>query len=179
VCRQTRENFGINLINDISAGLLDEDMFGTVAKLGIPYIMMHMQGIPADMQESPDYDHVVDDLLQFFSDRVYKLRKLGLNDIIIDPGFGFGKTLEQNYLLLKELQSFQMFELPLMVGISRKSMIYKALETDPNHALTGTTAAHMAALMQGANLLRVHDVKAAAETVKIFNQIVNSPEQSV
>jgi dihydropteroate synthase len=179
VCRQTRENFGINLINDISAGLLDEDMFGTVAKLGIPYIMMHMQGSPADMQESPDYDHVVDDLLQFFSERVYKLRKLGLNDIIIDPGFGFGKTLEQNYLLLKELQSFQMFELPLMVGISRKSMIYKALETDPDHALTGTTAAHMAALMQGANLLRVHDVKAAAETVKIFNQIVNSPEQSV
>lgn len=179
VVRRTRENFGINLINDITAGLRDEEMFKTVSELGLPYIMMHMQGSPEDMQESPEYTHVVDDLLQFFSERVYKLRKLGLNDIIIDPGFGFGKTLEQNYVLLKELHSFQMFELPLMVGISRKSMIYKVLETDPEHALAGTTAAHMAALIQGAGLLRVHDVKEAADTVKIFNQIVNSPGRSV
>ncbi len=179
VCRRVRENFGVNLVNDISAGQLDPDMFGTIAKLGIPYIMMHMQGTPVEMQESPSYEHVVDDLLQFFSERVYKLRKLGVNDIIIDPGFGFGKNLEQNYLLVRELHAFQMFELPLMAGISRKSMIYKVLDTDPDHALTGTTAAHMAVLIQGANLLRVHDVKAASETVKIFSQIVNSPARSV
>jgi dihydropteroate synthase len=179
VSRRVRERFGINMINDISAGLLDPDMFSTVAELGIPYIMMHMQGTPPNMQESPEYANVVDDLLQFFSERVHKLRKLGVNDIIIDPGFGFGKTLEQNYLLVRELHAFQMFELPLMTGLSRKSMIYKVLDSDPDHALTGTTAAHMAVLIQGANLLRVHDVKAADETVKIFQQIVDSPARGV
>ena len=179
ISRRVRENFGINIINDITAGQWDPEMFATVAELGIPYIMMHMQGTPANMQESPEYTNVVDDLLQFFSESVHKLRKLGVNDIIIDPGFGFGKTLEQNYLLVRELHAFQMFELPLMTGLSRKSMIYNVLDSDPDHALTGTTAAHMAVLMQGANLLRVHDVKAAAETVKIFQQIVNSPARSV
>lgn len=179
VSRKVRENYGINMINDISAGHLDSDMFSTIAKLGIPYIMMHMQGRPDSMQEAPEYEHVVDDLLQFFSERVHKLRKLGVNDIVIDPGFGFGKTLEQNYHLVRELHAFQMFELPLMAGISRKSMIYKALDSDPEQALTGTTAAHMAVLIQGANLLRVHDVKAAAETVKIFQQIVDRPSHSV
>jgi dihydropteroate synthase len=179
VSRKVRENFGINLINDISAGLLDPEMFSTIAELGIPYIMMHMQGTPDSMQEAPEYEHIVDDLLQFFSERVHKLRKLGVNDMVIDPGFGFGKTLEQNYLLVRELHAFQMFELPLMAGISRKSMIYKALDSDPEQALTGTTAAHMAVLIQGVNLLRVHDVKAAAETVKIFQKIVDSPARSV
>jgi dihydropteroate synthase len=179
VSRRVRESFGINMINDISAGHLDPEMFAAVAELGIPYIMMHMQGTPADMQEAPDYENLVDDLLQFFSERVHKLRKLGVNDIIIDPGFGFGKTLEQNYHLVRELHAFQIFELPLMVGLSRKSMIYKALDTDPEHALTGTSAAHMAVLIHGANLLRVHDVKAAAETVKIFQQIVDSPVRGV
>jgi dihydropteroate synthase len=179
VSRRVRESFGINMINDISAGQQDPEMFATVAELGIPYIMMHMQGTPENMQESPDYENVVDDLLQFFSERVHKLRKLGVNDIVIDPGFGFGKTLEQNYRLVRELHAFQMFELPLMAGLSRKSMIYKVLESDPDHALTGTTAAHMAVLIQGANLLRVHDVKAAAETVKIFQKIVDSPVRGV
>ena len=179
ISRKVREHFGIQMINDISAGQLDPDMFATVAELGIPYVIMHMQGTPANMQESPEYSNVVDDLLQFFAERVFKLRKLGVNDIIIDPGFGFGKTLEQNYLLVHELSAFQMFELPIMVGISRKSMIYKSLDTDSDHALTGTTAAHMAVLIQGANLLRVHDVKAAAETVKIFQQIVDSPVRGV
>ncbi|MCK5065874.1 MAG: dihydropteroate synthase [Bacteroidales bacterium] len=179
VSRRVRESFGINMINDISAGQLDPEMFATVAELGIPYIMMHMQGTPAYMQEAPDYANVVDDLLQFFSERVHKLRKLGVNDIVIDPGFGFGKTLEQNYRLVRELHAFQMFELPLMAGLSRKSMIYKTLESDPDHALTGTTAAHMAVLIQGANLLRVHDVQAAAETVKIFQKIVDSPVRGV
>lgn len=179
VSRKVRETFGINLINDISAGLLDPEMFSTIAELGIPYIMMHMQGTPDSMQEAPEYEHFVDDLLQFFSERVHKLRKLGVNDMVIDPGFGFGKTLDQNYLLVRELHAFQMFELPLMAGISRKSMIYKALDSNPEQALTGTTAAHMAVLIQGANLLRVHDVKAAAETVKIFQKIVDSPARSV
>lgn len=179
VVRKLRERFRINLINDISAGQMDPEMFATVADLGIPYIMMHMQGTPQHMQESPEYKQVVDDLLQFFAERVYALRKLGVIDIILDPGFGFGKTLDQNYMLVRELHAFQMFELPILVGISRKSMIYKVLDSEPEFALTGTTAAHMAALIQGANLLRVHDVKAAAETVKIFQQIVDSPARGV
>ena len=171
VARTVRERFGIQLINDISAGSLDPKMFPTMAQLGIPYIIMHMQGTPANMQNDPAYENVVDELLQFFAEKVYKLRKLGLNDIVIDPGFGFGKTLEQNYTLLGQLDSFRMFELPLMIGISRKSMIYKLLESKPDHALNGSTAAHMAALLKGTNLLRVHDVQAAVETVKIFQQI--------
>ena len=171
VARTVRERFGIQLINDISAGSFDPDMFPTMAQLGIPYIIMHMQGTPAIMQDDPAYENLVDDLLQFFAERVHKLRKLGLNDIVIDPGFGFGKTLEQNYELLGQLDSFRMFELPLMAGISRKSMIYKLLESEPDDALNGTTAAHMALLLKGANLLRVHDVQAAVETVKIFQQI--------
>ena len=171
VARRVHGSFGVHMINDISAGNLDPEMFATIAQLQIPYIMMHMQGTPSTMQEDPTYENVVDDLLQFFAERVYKLKKLGVNDIIIDPGFGFGKTLEQNYRLLREFDSFQMLELPLMAGISRKSMIYKVLESDPDHALNGTTAAHMAVLMKGASLLRVHDVAAAKETVKIFQHI--------
>lgn len=165
------ENYQIQLINDISAGSFDEKMFPTMARLGIPYILMHMQGTPENMQDDPDYIQVVDDLLSFFSERVEALRKLGMTDIIIDPGFGFGKSLEQNYELLRELDSFQILELPILVGISRKSMIYKVLETEPDHALNGSTALHMAALMKGARLLRVHDVKEAVECIRIFQQI--------
>ena len=171
VARTVRERFAVHMINDISAGTLDPEMFPTVARLGIPYVMMHMQGTPASMQEDPVYEHVVDDILQFFAERVYQLKKLGQNDIIIDPGFGFGKTLEQNYELLGKLDAFRMFELPVMAGISRKSMIYKLLDSEPDAALNGTTAAHMALLMKGARLLRVHDVQAAVETVKIFQHI--------
>ena len=171
VARTVRERFGIQLINDISAGNFDPDMFPTMAKLEIPYIIMHMQGSPANMQDDPAYENLVDELLQFFAERVYKLRKLGLNDIVIDPGFGFGKTLEQNYKLLGQLDSFRILELPLMAGVSRKSMIYKLLDSEPDDALNGTTAAHMALLLKGARLLRVHDVQAAVETVKIFQQI--------
>jgi len=127
--------------------------------------------MPSTMQEDPVYHQIVNDLLQFFADKIFQLRQLGVIDMIIDPGFGFGKTLEQNYILLKEFETFRMFELPVMAGISRKSMIYKVLESDPDHALNGTTAAHMAVLLRGANLLRVHDVRAAVETVKIFRQI--------
>lgn len=179
VVRVVHKRFGIELINDISAGLRDPDMFYTIAELDLPYVLMHMQGTPDNMQDAPKYTHVVDELLQFFGERVHKLRKLGVNDVVIDPGFGFGKTLEQNYAILTKLDAFKMLELPIMVGISRKSMIYKTLESDSEHALNGTTAAHMAALMKGANLLRVHDVQAAMETVKIFQQIVNSRTQSV
>ncbi len=132
-----------------------------MADLNIPYVMMHMQGTPEHMQDAPEYKNVTDELLQFFGERVYRLRKLGINDIVIDPGFGFGKTMDQNYQLLRELDAFCMLELPVMVGISRKSMIYKALESNPEHALNGTTAAHMAALLNGASILRVHDVKEA------------------
>ena len=179
VVRVVHKRFGIELINDISAGLRDPDMFYTIAELGLPYVLMHMQGTPDNMQDDPKYMHVVDELLQFFGERVHKLRKLGVNDVVIDPGFGFGKTLEQNYAILTKLDAFKMLELPIMVGVSRKSMIYKTLESDSEQALNGTTAAHMAALMKGANLLRVHDVQAAMETVKIFQQIVNSRTQSV
>ena len=171
VARTVRERFGIQMINDISAGTFDPEMFPTMARLGIPYIIMHMKGTPANMQDAPEYENVVDDLLQFFAERVHKLRSLGVNDIIIDPGFGFGKTLEQNYELLAQFDVFRMLELPLMAGISRKSMIYKLLDTEPDAALNGTTAAHMALLIKGARLLRVHDVGAAVETVKIFQQI--------
>lgn len=179
VAREMHQRFEIDMVNDISAGTLDPRMFPTMAELGIPYVIMHMQGTPANMQEHPRYNHVVDDLLQYFSERVFRLRKLGINDIIIDPGFGFGKTLEHNYKLLSGLAAFRMLELPLMVGISRKSMICKVLDTDPGQALNGTTAAHMAALLNGASLLRVHDVQAAVETVKIFHQIVKSGDTGV
>ena len=179
VARLVHERFGVDLINDISAGQLDPEMFSIVAQNDLSYVMMHMLGTPDTMQESPQYKNVVDDLLQFFGERVHKLRKLGVNDIVVDPGFGFGKNLDQNYTLLMELDTFQMLELPLMVGISRKSMIYKVLNSDPDEALNGTTAAHMAALLKGASLLRVHDVKAAVETVKIFQHIVNRPDRSV
>jgi dihydropteroate synthase len=175
VVKTLYERFHIDMVNDISAGQLDPHMFSTMADLNIPYVMMHMQGTPENMQDDPSYENVVDHILQFFGERVHKLKKLGVNDIVIDPGFGFGKTLEQNYQLLKELDAFRILELPLMAGISRKSMIYKILDTDPGQALNGTTAAHMAALLSGANILRVHDVKEAVETVKIFLQIVNRP----
>ncbi len=177
IVREADRRVGIQMVNDISAGNLDPDMFRTVADLKLPYIMMHMQGTPETMQKSPVYEDVVDELLQFFADRVHTLRKLGLNDLVVDPGFGFGKTREQNFTLLDELEAFRMLELPLMVGVSRKAMIYRTLEVGPDQALNGTTAAHMAALLKGAHLLRVHDVRAAVETVRIFEQIVFSKLQ--
>lgn len=179
VARIMHERFEIQMVNDISAGSLDPNMFTCMADLGIAYVMMHMQGSPAYMQESPQYDNVVDDIIQFFGEKIYKLRKLGVNDVVLDPGFGFGKSAEQNYQLLRELDAFAITELPLMVGLSRKSMIYNALSNDPDSALNGTTAAHMAALMGGASILRVHDVKEAIETVKIFRQIVDRPANTV
>ncbi len=174
VAKTLSQRYRIDMVNDISAGMMDPHMFATMASLNIPYVMMHMQGNPQNMQSEPDYKHVVDDILQFFGERVYKLRKLGVNDIVVDPGFGFGKTQEQNYQLLQGLSAFRMLELPVMAGISRKSMIYKVLDNNPAEALNGTTAAHMAALMGGATILRVHDVREAVETVKIYQQIVKN-----
>lgn len=174
VAKAMVQRFRIDMINDISAGQLDPHMFSTMASLKVPYVMMHMQGTPSTMQEAPEYENVVDELLQFFGEKIHKLRKLGLNDVVIDPGFGFGKTLDHNYQILRNLNAFSMLELPLMAGLSRKSMIYKVLEQEPEEALTGTTAAHMAALLGGASILRVHDVKEAVETVKIFQKMVKN-----
>lgn len=173
VARMCVEEYGTAIINDISAGDLDANMFSTVAKLKVPYIMMHMQGNPQNMQKNPHYQHPVKEIILYFAEKIEKLRAAGIKDLIIDPGFGFGKTLEHNYEILNKLEEFSIFQLPILVGVSRKSMIYKLLGGGPENALNGTTAVHAIALMKGANLLRVHDVKAAVETVQIFNALQN------
>ncbi|MCF6182384.1 dihydropteroate synthase [Lutibacter sp.] len=160
---------GAAIINDISAGSLDKNMFRTIAELQVPYIIMHMQGIPVNMQLNPTYDNVVQELLFYFSNKIAQLRKLGVNDIITDVGFGFGKSLSHNYQLLKHLELFKNLEVPSLVGISRKSMLYKPLEINPESALNATTSANTIALLNGANILRVHDVKEAKECIKIVN----------
>ena len=172
VAKQAIEN-GAALINDISAGLLDEKMLETVAKLQVPYIMMHMKGTPQTMQSLANYDDLLKEMNYYFSERIAKARRFGLNDIIIDPGFGFAKTIEHNYELLQNLELLQFHDLPILAGISRKSMIYKALETSPEEALNGTTFLHAFCLQKGANILRVHDVKEAVECVKLMGQLDN------
>ena len=172
VAKQAIEH-GAALINDISAGLLDEKMLETLAKLQVPYIMMHMKGTPKTMQSLANYDDLLKEMNFYFSERVAKARSFGLNDIIIDPGFGFAKTLEQNYELLQNLELLQFHELPILAGISRKSMIYNALETSPENALNGTTFLHAFCLQKGANILRVHDVKEAVECVSLIRQLDN------
>lgn len=160
---------GADIINDISAGELDHNMFKVVSELKVPYIAMHMRGNPANMMKNIKYENLIMEILQYFRDKVVTLREMGVSDVILDPGFGFSKTLEQNYNLLKELCYFKVMKLPLLVGVSRKSMIYKALNTDPQNALNGTTALHMYALQQGANILRVHDVKEAVQVINLYN----------
>lgn len=172
VAQQAIEN-GAALINDISAGLLDENMLEMVAKLQVPYIMMHMKGTPKTMQSFANYEDVLKEMNYYFSERIAKARRFGLNDIIIDPGFGFAKTLEQNYELLHNLELLQFHDLPILAGISRKSMIYKALETSPEEALNGTTFLHAFCLQKGATILRVHDVKEAVECVKLMSRLDN------
>jgi dihydropteroate synthase len=162
---------GAALINDISAGHLDEKMLPTIAELQVPYIMMHMKGNPQTMQSLAHYDDIVKEMIYYFSERIFEARKLGINDLIVDPGFGFAKTLEQNYEVMQKLDIFKQLELPLLVGISRKSMIYKALETSAQEALNGTTFLNAIALEKGANILRVHDVKEAVEGVKLFEKL--------
>ncbi len=158
---------GAHLINDISAGEIDKQMFNTVAELQVPYIMMHMQGRPDNMQLEPSYHHLIKDIAFYFSEKVSILKEKGVHDIILDPGFGFGKTLEQNYQLLAGLDYFRMFELPLLVGVSRKSMINKVLGVPPSRALNGTTVLNTLAIEQGADIIRVHDVREASEVIKI------------
>lgn len=170
IAQKAIEN-GAAIINDISAGNLDENMLETIAKLQVPYIMMHMKGTPQTMQTLTQYDNICKEMLFYFSERVGKARSLGINDIIIDPGFGFAKTLEQNYEVMQKLELFQMLELPLLVGISRKSMIYKTLEITAENSLNGTTFLNAISLQKGANILRVHDVKEAVESVKLFNKL--------
>ena len=175
VAKMCVEEYGVALINDISAGQMDNQMFTTIARLGVPYIIMHMKGTPQDMQIAPKYDHFLKEIFYYFSEKVQKLRDLGVKDIIIDPGFGFGKTLEHNYELMNHLEEFVLFELPILVGISRKSMIYKLLDITPEGALTGTTALNTIALQKGAHILRVHDVREAVETVKIVQKMKACP----
>jgi dihydropteroate synthase len=170
VANKAIEN-GACMINDISAGSLDEKMFETIAKLQVPYIMMHMKGTPQTMQSLTQYENIIKEMLFYFSEKVVKARSYGINDLIIDPGFGFAKTLEQNYEVLNGLELFQMVELPILVGVSRKSMIYKLLETTPEFALNGTSVLNTIALQKGASILRVHDVKEAVECVKIMSQL--------
>ncbi len=169
VAEMSIEN-GAAIINDISAGTFDVNMFKTIARLQVPYIMMHMQGTPQTMQHNPVYKNVTLDIIRFFVKQLEQLRHLGVKDVIIDPGFGFGKTIEHNYGLLASLRSFEIFDCPLLVGVSRKAMINKVINTKAENALNGTTVVNTIALMNGANILRVHDVKEAMEAVKIAEQ---------
>lgn len=164
-------NAGAHIINDIAAGNLDEKMFETVAKLQVPYIMMHMKGTPQNMQDSPNYENVTKEVFSYFSEKIKTLTALGVKDIILDPGFGFAKTVDHNYELLKNMQMLNFFELPLLVGFSRKSMITKALNIKTEDALNGTTVLNTSALLKGANILRVHDVKEAVECVELVNRL--------
>lgn len=162
---------GAAMINDISAGNLDAEMFSTVSKYQVPYIMMHLKGTPQSMQKKAIYDDLIKDLRFYFSKKIDQATQLKINDVIIDPGFGFAKTTEQNYTLLNHLDLFKTFEVPLLIGLSRKSMIYKVLESSPSEALNGTTALHSIVLLKGANILRVHDVKEARECVKLIEAL--------
>ena len=162
---------GAAIVNDISAGLHDDNMLSTVAKLNVPYIMMHMRGTPKNMQQQTDYKDILKEVLFYFSERLSAAKALGVKDIIIDPGFGFAKNLEQNFELLKQMEVMSIIEHPLLAGISRKSMIYKTLDVTADQALNGTTALHMACLQKGAKILRVHDVKEAVECTKLYEQL--------
>lgn len=167
VARMCVEEEGADIINDISGGMMDRQMFRTVARLGVPYILMHMQGTPDTMQQSPHYDNLRREVMLYFAERIDRLCQMGAKDIIVDPGFGFGKTLEHNYELFHHLDDFNLFNLPLLVGISRKSMIYKLLGGTPQTSLNGTTVLNTIALMKGVHILRVHDVKEAVEAKRI------------
>jgi dihydropteroate synthase len=168
------EEYGVAMINDISGGELDKDMFRRVAKLHVPYILMHMKGTPQTMQQEPHYEDLMREILFYFSVRTQQLKELGVKDIIIDPGFGFAKTLEHNYELMGHLEDFKVFEMPILVGISRKSMIYRLLGSTPDDALNGTTVLNTIALMKGADILRVHDVRQAVEAIKIVEKMKKS-----
>ena len=179
VARMCVEEYGVAIINDIVAGEMDGDMFRTVVELNVPYIMMHMQGTPQNMQQHPHYDNLLKEVFLYFAQKVQQLRDLGMKDIILDPGFGFGKTVEHNYELLAHLEEFRVFELPLLVGISRKSMIYRLLGNTPQDALNGTTVLDTICLLKGADILRVHDVREAVETVKIVEAMRKNSDKVI
>ena len=170
VARMCVEEYGVAIINDIAAGEMDPEMFATVAQLGVPYVMMHMQGTPQNMQLNPHYDNLMKEVMTYFAEKVDCLRQMGAKDLILDPGFGFGKTLDHNYELLSHMEEFAEFGLPLLVGISRKSMIYRLLDITPQESLNGTTVLNTIALLKGAHILRVHDVKPAVEAVKMVGK---------
>ena len=172
VARMCVGEFGVQIINDISGGESDHRMFETVASLGVPYILMHMKGNPQTMQNEPRYDDLLTEMLQYFGSKVQRLHELGVKDIILDPGFGFAKTLEHNYELMNRLQDLRVLGLPMLVGVSRKSMIYRLLGGTPESALNGTSVLNTLALMKGASILRVHDVKEAVEVVQIVKKIL-------
>lgn len=171
VAEKVIDKIGDCIINDVSGGLLDDRMFETVARLKVPYILMHMKGTPQNMQQNPTYENVTKEVIKSLSERVYKLHELGVSDVIIDPGFGFAKTIDHNYELFNHLDAFRFFELPILVGISRKSMIYKFLGNTPDESLNGTTVLNTLALIGGADILRVHDVKPAVDAVKITQHL--------
>jgi dihydropteroate synthase len=168
IAREAVMDYGAAIINDISGGEADDKMFNIAGKLQVPYIMMHMQGVPSTMQKNPVYDDVTADILKWFGERIVRLHSEGVKDIILDPGFGFGKTINQNYELLNHLGDFSIAGLPLLVGISRKSMIWKTLGITPGDALNGTSVLNTVALINGADILRVHDVKEAVQAIKLF-----------
>lgn len=170
VARAAVEEMGADMVNDISGGELDREMFATVARLGVPYVLMHMKGSPQTMQGEAQYDDVVKEVTLYFAERVQRLRDLGQKDIIIDPGYGFAKTLDQNYELLRRQEFLKVLELPVMVGMSRKSMVHRLLDCTPQDALNGTSVLNTIALMKGANILRVHDVKECVEVLKIVRK---------
>lgn len=165
-------NSGAALINDISGGNMDDKMFETVAKLQVPYVLMHMLGTPQNMQKNPVYEDVTKEIISFFAAQLFKLQQLKLNDVIIDVGFGFGKTIAHNFEILKNLELFKSLDAPILAGVSRKSMLYKTLDVSAQEALNATTSANTIALLNGANILRVHDVKEAVEAVKIVEQVI-------
>ena len=171
IAKESVEEYGANIINDISGGEIDKRMFNVVAELNVPYILMHMKGVPQTMQDMTNYDNFIQDILYYFSEKRAKLSLLGVNDVIIDPGFGFSKSVAQNYELMAYLKYFHIFEEPILVGVSRKSMIYKLLGTTPEDSLNGTTVLNTVSLLSGANILRVHDVKEAVECVKLVSEL--------
>lgn len=174
VARRCVEEFGAALVNDISGGALDAKMFETVAALGVPYVLMHMRGTPRTMDCATDYDDLIGEMCLYFSEKVRLLHEAGVCDILLDPGFGFSKTLDQNYLLMNRLSDFSVFGLPLLVGVSRKRMVHRLLACTAAESLNGTTVLHTAALLAGADLLRVHDVRAAVEAVRIVTKLKNT-----
>lgn len=174
VAKMCVEEYGVDIINDIAAGGLDENMFATVASLNVPYIIMHMKGNPRTMQISPHYNDIIGEVTLYFSEKINKLRDMGVNDIIIDPGFGFSKTTDHNFQLLSRMQELSLFNLPILVGISRKSMIYRTLNISPQQSLNGTTMLNTISLEKGANILRVHDVAECVEVIKLYKKLKTS-----